>query len=210
MDRDTFDGVTALLTSPSRNYGDGGRKYLLSGLAVCGKCGNTLGSEIQRGQPRYKCKHCHGGGTQIENVDKFVLDVVAERLSREDAADLLLAGVTPLICRRCGPRPPRSGAAAGMGSCTDCRKDDAAQMIAFNENVDAQLAEIKSQTQDDRKARMLEDVGHAGSTEAVLAGSRVMTGPPARNYRHVVTVTVLPGQTRGPLRTDLLPITWKE
>src|SRR5262249_38197346 len=93
VDRDVFDGVAAVLTNPGRRVGaTTGRKYLLSGLAVCGKCGKTLGSAMpsKRGQKaRYHCKHCHGVARKIESVDKFVLDVVGERLSREDAADLI-------------------------------------------------------------------------------------------------------------------------
>lgn len=212
VDRDTFDGVTALLTSPSRNFGGGGRKYLLSGLAVCGKCENTLGSEIQKGQPRYKCKHCHGVARRIENVDKFVLDVVAERLSREDAADLLLS-------RRDAPDLPALRAKATAlreqqrewAVAQAAGKVTLAQVIAFNENVDAQLAAIKSQTQDDGKARILEDVVMPGQREAVL---RKIKGYDLDRQRAIIdvllTVTVLPGQARGPLRTDLLPITWKE
>jgi Raf kinase inhibitor-like YbhB/YbcL family protein len=89
VDRDTYDGTVALLTNPSRRVGGArGRKYLLSGLAVCGKCGNPLGSLMparqrnQSRQARYHCKKCNGVTRKVESVDKFVLDVVAERLSR--------------------------------------------------------------------------------------------------------------------------------
>jgi site-specific DNA recombinase len=84
------------------------------------------------------------------------------------------------------------------------------QLIAFNESVSAQLAEIKAQTEDDGKARILADVIVVGDRDAVL---HKIQGYDLDRQRAVVdvllTVTVLPGQTRGKLRTDLLPITWK-
>ena len=46
VDRDLLDGVRAILTRKDRRIGgtSSGRKHLLSGLAVCGKCGQTMGS----------------------------------------------------------------------------------------------------------------------------------------------------------------------
>ena len=91
VDRDTFDAVTALLSNPTRRIvKTPGRKYLMSGIALCGKCSQPLGSTTpskQRG-PRYHCKHCFGVTRKIEDVDNYVLSVIAERLSRPDAARL--------------------------------------------------------------------------------------------------------------------------
>jgi site-specific DNA recombinase len=210
VDRDTFDGMVALLTSSGRRVGGArGRKYLLSGLAVCGKCGKTLGSAMpsKRGQePRYHCKHCHGVARKIESVDNFVLDVVAERLSRNDAADLLVKRNAPdlaaLRARATALREQQDAMAVAHSN----QQVTLSQLIAFNESVNAQLAEIKAQTEDDGKARILKDV---------IGGDvrRKLDGYDLDRQRAIIdvllTVTVLPGQARGKLRTELLPITWK-
>lgn len=213
VDRDVFDGVEALLKDPDRRVGTHGRKYLLSGLAVCGKCGKTLGSAMpsKRGQqPRYHCKHCHGVARKIESVDKFVLDVVSERLSRKDAHDLLIKRTPDLKALRTKANALRKrqdamAKAHGDGSVT------LSQLIAFNASVDAQLADIRAKIEDDAKARILKDVIVPGDRAAVL---RKFDGYDLDRKRAVIdvllTVTVLPGQARGALRTDLLPITWKD
>ena len=91
--KDILDGVRAILTQPGRRIGgtSSGRKHLLSGLARCGACGKTMGSgrsADDRGV--YVCKHCHKVTRDMSRVDETVIGVVVERLSRPDAADLLV------------------------------------------------------------------------------------------------------------------------
>jgi hypothetical protein len=213
VDQDTFDGVVAVLSNPDRNFGGGGRKYLMSGLAVCGRCGENLGSNPspRPGGPRiYKCKHCHGSARKIEALDMFVLDVVAERLSREDAADLISKRDTPdlpaLRAKATALREQQDAIAVAHAN----HQVTLSQLIAFNENINAQLAAIKALTEDDGRARILKDVIVVGDRDAVL---RKIKGYELDGQRAIVdvllTVTVLPCQARGPLRTELLPITWK-
>ncbi|KPC90517.1 recombinase, partial [Streptomyces sp. NRRL F-6602] len=45
-----------------------------------------------RRHPSYRCQTSHGGGRRADKVDGYVEDVLVERLSRSDAADLLLPG----------------------------------------------------------------------------------------------------------------------
>jgi DNA invertase Pin-like site-specific DNA recombinase len=214
VDRDVFDGVVAVLTNPGRRIGaTRGRKYLLSGLAVCGKCGHTLGSAVPHGRelPRYHCKHCRGVTRKIEWVDKFVLDVVAERLSRGDAADLIAKRDQPdLKALRAKANALRVQQDA-MAVAHSKQQVTLSQLIAFNESVDAQLADLNAKTVDDAKARILKDVIVPGDRAAVL---RKLDGYDLDRKRAIIDVllrvTVLPGQKRGNLRTDLLPITWKE
>jgi len=213
VERDVFDGVTAVLTNPARRVGTRGRKYLLSGLAVCGKCGHTLGSAMPQargGQPRYHCKHCNGLTRKIEPVDKYVLDVMAERLSREDARDLVAKrgpDLAALNAKANGLRERQDAMAVAHAEGTVTLS----QLTAFNRTVDAQLAEINAQTEDNAKVRVLADVIVAGDRAAVL---RRLHGYDLDRQRAIVdvllTVTILPGQKRGAFRTDLLAITWKD
>src|SRR5262249_50065053 len=156
VDRDVFDAVRALLTDPARTIARRpGRKYLMSGLAVCGKCGETLGSSLpsKRGQqPRYHCKRCHGVARKIETVDDYVLRIVAERLSRDDAAEVLeqknQADLPALRAKANALRADQDAMAAAhaRGEVT------LRQVITFNRSVDAQLAEIDANMLDATKA----------------------------------------------------------
>jgi site-specific DNA recombinase len=145
------------------------------------------------------------------STDKFVLDVVSERLSREDALDLITKRDVPdlaaLRVRANALREQQNAMAVAHAK----QQVTLTQLIAFNEDINTQLAEIKAQTEDDGKARILADVIVVGDRAAVL---RKIEGYELDRQRAIVdvllTVTVLPGQARGDLRTDLLPITWKD
>lgn len=81
----------ARLTSPSRRVRTfSGRKYLLSGLALCGACGKTITSQISsRGQRQYGCYHCRKVSRSGPKLDTVIVETVIRRLSREDAVELL-------------------------------------------------------------------------------------------------------------------------
>jgi hypothetical protein len=94
VDRDILDGVRAVLTQSGRRIGgtSSGRKHLLSGIALCGKCGKTMGSATGQQQRRvYVCKHCFGVTRDMARVDDLITELVVGRLSAPDAADMLIA-----------------------------------------------------------------------------------------------------------------------
>lgn len=110
LDEDTHARLEALLTDPNRAQGTGGRTpvHLLSGLAVCGRCGDTLGGRMKRipgwtpkpGQKSkpvkaaYACGTCHKVRRIQEPVDEFVTEVILRRLEQPDAAQLFSQGDT--------------------------------------------------------------------------------------------------------------------
>lgn len=108
VSEDVFDGVQARLTDPRRATNRVGtdRRHLGSGLYLCDVCGEPV---VSFSGGRYRCKNAcvnraHGpvdndrvrrivADSDIEapparGVDEFVTAVVAERLSRPDAAAL--------------------------------------------------------------------------------------------------------------------------
>ena len=213
IDRDIYDTVRAILTDPERTITrTTGRKYLMSGLAICGKCGKTLGSAMpsKRGQqPRYHCKHCRGVARKIETVDDYVLRIVAERLSRKDAADLLERKDRPdLPALRAKANALRADQDA-MALAHSRGDVTLSQLITFNKSVDNQLADISALQLDATKARVFDGV-IAPDTADVRSRLEAL---PLDRQRAVIdtllTLTVLPGQARGKLRTDLLPVKWK-
>lgn len=94
LDADTYERLTALLRDPRRRTAPSTAvKYLLSGLALCGRDGCELGPMFAttNGKERvhvYRCRGCYMTRHR-ERVDEVVLAAVAARLSRPDAATLL-------------------------------------------------------------------------------------------------------------------------
>jgi site-specific DNA recombinase len=93
LDSDTWRGVVAVLGDPTRNTTTSrARKWLLSGLALCGVCGEPVRSTVSawgtRRAPAYVCPAGHVRRNAVE-LDDYVEATVVERLSRPDAAALL-------------------------------------------------------------------------------------------------------------------------
>ncbi|MBW8701847.1 putative DNA-invertase from lambdoid prophage Rac [Streptomyces sp. MBT84] len=93
---DKFRAVVAILSDPGRVMNRGAQpKWLGSMIYLCGRdcgIGMTVTQSGGRQYPSYRCPTGHGGGRRAEKVDAYVVDVIVERLSREDAQDLLLPG----------------------------------------------------------------------------------------------------------------------
>jgi site-specific DNA recombinase len=96
ISEETFRAVHTLLASPSRKPSRGVRT-LLGGLARC-QCGNIVtASQNSRGSAVYRCnpEGRIGDGPHVARVialaDAFIRAVVIERMSRDDASDLIAA-----------------------------------------------------------------------------------------------------------------------
>jgi len=93
LDEETWRGVCAVLGDPDRNTTTSrARKWLLSGLAVCGVCGEPVHSTVavwgDRRVPSYICPANHVR-RQAEKLNEYVEMIVVERLSRPDSRELL-------------------------------------------------------------------------------------------------------------------------
>jgi site-specific DNA recombinase len=94
LDADTYDRLSALLTDPRRkNAPSTAVKYLLSGLARCGRDGCDLEPMLftmngNERTPVYRCRRCYMARHR-ERVDEVVVGTIVARLSRPDAAQLL-------------------------------------------------------------------------------------------------------------------------
>ena len=87
LDRDTYEGLRAILTHPGRRPPGltNARKYLLSGIATCGVCGNPL--KIHHGGPSaplgYSCQQSGCGKVRrsLHHLDEFVANLIIARLA---------------------------------------------------------------------------------------------------------------------------------
>ncbi|MFJ5150870.1 recombinase family protein [Streptomyces sp. NPDC088353] len=94
VDETKFRAVVAILKDPSRTVNAGAQpKWLGSLLYRCGRAGCDkfvfVTQSGGRSYPSYRCQTGHGGGRRAEIVDQYVEDTVVERLSRDDAHELL-------------------------------------------------------------------------------------------------------------------------
>jgi len=93
LDADTADRLAAVLRDPRRKVAPSTQvKYLLSGLAVCGRQGCADAPMFATSNPKgvlvYRCRTCYGT-RRLDLVDEVVMGVLVGRLSRSDAVDLL-------------------------------------------------------------------------------------------------------------------------
>ena len=90
---ETWRHVVDKLADPKRRTGRSrGRKHLLSNIAKCGECGSGMGSGVTkrpRQNPIYTCKSCNRVSRNAAYVDELAITAVVERLSRDDAINLV-------------------------------------------------------------------------------------------------------------------------
>lgn len=103
MDRGDWERLIALLNDPTRRtITDNRVRWLLTGIATCGKCGTPVRHKAQKragyshAPSRYTCpRGCVG--RLLDPVDALVVDRVVGRLSRPDAVELLARDDTAAI-----------------------------------------------------------------------------------------------------------------
>jgi DNA invertase Pin-like site-specific DNA recombinase len=94
VDRDVWESVRALLSDPKRFHAkSAARRYLLSGIALCGVCGKPLKSSSARATDNkmagaYYCARqgCMKVSRGLDATDQFVIDTVTSRLAQRNAA----------------------------------------------------------------------------------------------------------------------------
>lgn len=91
LTEDSWRAAVSLLADPSRKTTTGnGRRWLGSGLYICGLCGSTMRTTMSGDKIRvYRCNALSHVSRGQAAVDQFVLAVLAERLRLPDAARLL-------------------------------------------------------------------------------------------------------------------------
>ena len=97
VDVETWRQAKAILEDPVRRSGASrGRKHLLTGIALCGVCGNALGSGIASANNTqvYVCKGNFCVSRNAAETDEWVIQHIVERLTRADALTVLMRRVS--------------------------------------------------------------------------------------------------------------------
>lgn len=213
VDREILDGTRAILTQPGRRIGgtSSGRKHLLSGIAVCGACSKTVGSgragtSPNPSRPVYACKHCFKVTRDMTAVDGYVVALVVDRLSRPDAAELMVSDSRPdvgVLRDRAAALRARQEEAASLfaeGSVTGL------QLKTITADLAQQLTEVESAMFDSQRTRVLE--GLIGAPRAVFDGSSLDRKRAVIDL--LMTVTILPAGRYGRgFDPNFVQINWK-
>jgi len=218
ISRDTHDRIVAMLKDPSRKGQYVGRApvHLLSGLAICGKCGAKMKrapgrmtktkSGTKRQPPSYTCVACYGVRRKQESVDQLVEGTIIGRLEMPDSARFFTQG-----------DPGAVQEARDAIEAIDARMANAADMYANGDIDAAQLARITERLRGDRaQAASAMEAALPAAIPADLLGAdarQVWDGLSMDTKRAVlaalVTVTILPSGSGKTWDSDTVRVDWR-
>lgn len=205
---DTFERAQAILNAPGRFHTRGtAPRYLLSGIAKCGRCGGKLRPKVhvsQERSPAYMCPDCMRLTRLMEPVDTVVHAVIVARL---ETLDLDLADVDP----------GEHQAAREARDALTARLDTAADEYAAGNISARQLARITETLEADLKGaerRVLDTSPTPALAGAVGAGAAAAwEASPLEQKRLIIRalceVTVLPSGPGQKFKPDDVRIDWK-
>lgn len=222
VDEDTWRGVLAVLQDPLRRSTTRyARTYLGSGLYICGVCGGqltgntTAGGNHTKRSAAYRCRTADrdGGSHVVRSVaalDKFVIAVLLERLSRADAA------------RLAAPPAPDTAPLHSEASALRARMDEAARGWAAGALTQSQLLAVNDELRSRLEAveHRIGEVGRGNVLEGLTGNDvpAVWQSLPLDRRRAVVDllvqVTVLPARRGrqaggGYFNPDAVKIDWR-
>lgn len=172
------------------------RQWLGSGIYVCGICGDRMRVTQARGRRYYTCRAVKHLTRSQEALDEFVRSVIAARLARPDATDLLTVR-----------EPDRTGElhteAMALRQRLRQAEDDYAEGVITGRQLQTATATIEARLADVEAA--LAALGRANGLGAVLRSAdpsaaflAAETDQQAAVLDALVTVTVLPAPRGRP------------
>jgi hypothetical protein len=198
LTEDTWRAAVSLLADPSRKTTTGnGRRWLGSGLYVCGLCGSTMRTTMSGDKVRvYRCNATAHVSRSQAAVDEYVLAVLAERLRLPDAASLLAQESPETV------EPLRAEAAALRRRLDQVALDYADGSLTGRQ---AKLATDTIQTKLRATETALASAGRTNGLGAVLSapdpGQAFLDAPLGRKRAVIdalATVTILPTRKGRP------------
>jgi len=227
VDEQTWRAVQAVLDDPNRKRPGrkSVRKYLLTSVMACGRdgCDGTLGGSWvidttggTPGRPKagqikgprqkvyrlaYSCRTCRKTSVRADRVEPILMELVAGRLAKPDAADLLKAPTAdPADTERL--RAERLTLMGRLDTAADDYADgvlDGRGYARIRERIQAQLSELDRAEADAERLRVFDGIP-LGTPEAAATVEWVAAEQPDR-YRAIIdllmTVTIATTGKRG-------------
>lgn len=211
LEDDIFDRLVALLRDPRRRTNSGSEVvHLLSGIAKCGRCRESLRGAAahvsgKKRQPRaYFCPSCFKLRRKADAVDEVVEGIVVARLSRLDAAGLF------------GGNPEAMRQATEEAQAIEARMEIAADQFADGGITGPQLERITARLKPQLEAARARLRAHEPTPEmdefAGPTAAEKWTSATIDRKRAVIetimSVTVLPSGAGKPFDPDQVRIEW--
>ena len=217
IDEPTWRAAVALIGDPGRKTSPGyAVRWLLSGLARCGVCGETVSSAgtariRQDGERRmvYRCRTRKHVARDARPVDDLVTRLVIGRLSRSDAAELLVDRDQPDAAALVTEASVIRGRLDELANAYAAGAVDLGQLTTASDVLRARLRATEAKRASSRRAPVL------GALVGAEDVARVWTGLPFERQRAVVDllmrVTIDPAVQNGARTFDptLIRIDWK-
>jgi site-specific DNA recombinase len=223
VDEDTWYAAHALLTDDARRKGPGtsARKWLLGGLALCGRCddGETTVKVTYRGERRasgelvrsYRCHKSPHLTREASFCEWRVAERVIARLSQKDARDLLIDDDREDLAelrREAGTlrlRLDQLAAAFGDGTIDD------SQLHSGSERLRARLADLEARMAHVSRAPVLADLVTAEDVRAVWKSLGMDRQRAVVNLLYVVTLLPRrPGRGRTKFESEQAELAYEE
>ena len=172
VDESTWKAAQSVLNAPGRVPGRKSvRRHLLTGMLGCGKCGHHLSANhLLDKRITYNCKQCRGVSIHAEHVEPLVMGVVAGRLAKPDAVDLLRAELHD-DAEAEQLRGQKQTLLTRLDEIADERADGlltGQQAKRATDRINEQLAAIEHRQQDQERLRVFDQIP-LGTPDAVAA-----------------------------------------
>lgn len=208
LPEEEWRGLRAILTDPGRRTTERyARRYLGSGLYLCGVCGGPLTGNTTAGggpggrQAAYRCRTADRDGAShvvrgVQVLDDFVRGVIVERLARPDARAATASprvDTLPLQREAEALRSRQEELARGWaaGALTQ------AQLLAADAELRTRLEEIEGRLAAEAGSSVLE--GLVGTVDVAAVLDALLLDRRRAVLQALVVVTVLPRSRRGRL-----------
>jgi DNA invertase Pin-like site-specific DNA recombinase len=218
----TWRAAQAVLDAPGRAPGRKTvRRHLLTGVLQCGKegCDGYLSGQwtIQRststGSPAiaYSCKQCRGVSIRAEHVEPLIVGVIAGRLAKPDAVDLLKAELHDGAEAE-ALRVEANALLARLDEIADERADGlltGRQAQRATERINEKLAAIERRQQDQERLRVFDGIP-LGRPEVADAIKRLSPDRVRAVLDVLATVTVAPvGKGGHVFNPERVQVVWR-
>ena len=196
VDESTWRAAQSVLNAPGRAPGRKTvRRHLLTGVLGCGKCGHYLSGNHVGGTKRiaYSCKRCRGVGIHAAHVEPLIMGVIAGRLAKPDADDLLRTELHDDVEAE-KLRGQKQTLLTRLDEIADERADGlltGQQAKRATDRITEQLAAIEHRQQDQERLRVFDQIP-LGTPDAVAAVEGLSPDRLRAVMNVLMTVTVMP------------------
>lgn len=207
VDEPTWRAVARAMASPERRRGPVAAKGLLTGVGVCGVCGQTVQrSGPSVAAPQYRCRSRQHVTRQAAPVDEYISAITVARLTEPDATKLWTAeapDASELMAEADTLRRRRDDIAVDYVDGAMTRE----QFRSMNERVLSRLAEVESRIASIGQTSPLAIVAE-DDVQATWNGLSVAQ---RRNIIDALMVPVLhlPGRGVRTFKPETVEIRWK-